>query len=338
MHRCIELAEAGLGYAAPNPLVGALLVHEGKIIGEGYHREFGKAHAEVNAIKDAERNSQGNIPDGTSLYVNLEPCDHQGKTPPCTDLILSKKISRVIIGCVDPSEKVHGRGIQKLKSNGVEVISDVLQEASKYLNRRFFTFHEKKRPYVILKFAMSADGYLSPEDASGGIHWITGTLSRKLVHKWRSEESAILAGFRTIVTDNPELTVRDWTGRNPVRIIPDRQLELSKESRVLNNAAPTLVFNEKENRKGNPEYIQIAFASPVKEISDILHKRNIQSLIVEGGRQTLIDFIQSGTWDEARVFMGKSWLCGGTRAPELPGIIARTTTIENDTLFHIFPR
>ena len=248
MQRCLELAGNGLGYVAPNPMVGAVVVHKGEVIGEGYHRQFGQAHAEVNAIQAVKDSS---LLEESTLYVNLEPCVHTGKTPPCTDLILAKKIPSVVIGTPDPNPLVQGKGIEKLIKSGIQVTTGIIEDACRDLNKRFFTFHKLKRPYIILKWAQTKDGFIDIKRKAGesiGVNWITSPLSRDLVHKWRSEEQGIMAGTHTVIMDNPHLNVRHWNGKNPVRIVLDRSLKIPKHFHVLDNKQ-SLIGQRKDRQK-----------------------------------------------------------------------------------------
>lgn len=317
MNRCIELAQQGAGYAAPNPLVGSVIVWKDTILGEGFHEQYGNAHAEVNAIKSVSDESL--LPDSI-LYVNLEPCAHHGKTPPCADLIIEKKIKKVVIGCMDSYSEVAGKGIEKLRQAGIEVIVGVLEKDSRFINRRFFTFHEKKRPYVILKWAQSTDHFIDIERASGekGTYWITGPETKKTVHRWRSEEAAILVGKNTIANDNPQLTVREVKGHSPVRVIIDQKLRLDYGAyKVGDRTTPTIILSEKVIHSGdNLKFVQPASFS-VGNILNALHQLEIQSVLVEGGKETLQRFIDSGLWDEVRVLTGTTELKKGLPAPVL---------------------
>lgn len=329
MQRCIELAQLGLGNVAPNPMVGCVIVHEGKIIGEGFHHSFGEAHAEVNAINSVQNKS---LLSQATLYVNLEPCAHFGKTPPCADLIIQNKIKTVVIGCSDPFAKVNGKGIEKLKAAGIEVITDVLKNDSLELNKRFFTFHIKQRPYVILKWAQSTDGFIASADTKAS-QWISNKISRKLVHKWRSEEAAILIGTNTALKDNPTLNTRDWHGKSPLRIVLDNQLRLPKTLAVFKKDYPTLTFNAiKNEEQTNLQFIKINFENVVFEILKYLHQNQIQSVIVEGGSMILNSFINDGLWDEARIFKSQVNLNDGVKAPTISGRLTNTFQIENDIL------
>lgn len=314
--RCIELAKNGLGTTSPNPLVGSVIVYENQIIGEGWHKKSGEPHAEVNAVNSVKDKS---LLSKSTIYVSLEPCSHFGKTPPCCDLIIEHDIPNVVIGTVDPNEKVAGKGIKKLIEAGKNVTVDILEEQCNELNKRFFTFHQKQRPYIILKWAESADGFIAPEQRTEQKPvWITNQYSRQLVHKWRSEEHAILVGTQTVIDDNPTLNVRDWTGNNPIRIVLDRKNRIPKESNIINDDAKTIVISQEHNTSETDHILfeTIDFKeNSATEIVKTLYKHNIQSVIVEGGRQTLEMFINANLWDEARVFKGNVHLKNGTKAP-----------------------
>lgn len=321
INRCIEIAKNGLGTTAPNPMVGAVIVYNNRIIGEGYTSPFGGPHAEVNAIQSVANKT---LLSEATLYVTLEPCSHFGKTPPCSDLIIQHQIPQVVIGTVDTHSKVSGNGIKKLIEAGCKVTVGVLETACQEHHKRFFTFHNKKRPYIILKWAETADGFIAPKtrDAQKPV-WITNTYSRQLVHKWRTEEQAILVGTHTVSEDNPSLTVRDWTGRNPVRIVLDSQEKLSKELAIFNTEAETILLSKKT----------LDFNQPLAhQIGEFLHKKDIQSVIIEGGSQTLQTFIDENIWDEARVFTGKTKFSEGTKAPVFLGELTSETLIMDDTL------
>lgn len=335
MQRCIDLARLGLGHVAPNPMVGAVIVHEDKIIGEGYHRYYGGNHAEVEAINAVIDQS---LLANSTLYVSLEPCSHHGKTPPCSDLIVKKGIKKVIIGVQDSHSKVNGRGIEKMRNAGIEVTVSVLEKECRELNKRFFTFHERQRPYVILKWAQSQDGYLDkirqPEEK--GIHWISSPETKVLVHKWRSEEQSIMVGRKTVQIDNPSLTVREFSGNNPIRIIIDGQLQLSKELNIFSDDAKTFIFNRIKNDKtANIEWIKIAETN-VETILHELYKRDIISVFVEGGSRTLHYFIFGNVWDEARVIVGSSKLLDGTRAPFISNAPTLAFPFSKDMVYYYF--
>lgn len=332
--RCIELAQMGAGNVSPNPMVGCVIVLDNKIIGEGYHKKYGEAHAEVNAV-----NSVANPDDlkRSTIYVSLEPCAHFGLTPPCSNLIIEKQIPKVVIGSIDPFAKVAGKGIEKLKKAGIEVETGVLAEECDALNKRFFTFHKKKRPYVILKWAQTNDGFIDIDRSSenfGEPTWITGNQALLRVHKMRAEEDAILVGTNTAEKDNPSLTVRHCVGTNPLRIVLDKNLRLSKKLHLFDNSTPTLVFNSKENySEENTEFIKINFTrNVVLQILDILHKRNCLSLIIEGGKQVLESFIQENLWDEAHVYTGNKCFKSGVQAPILTGDSLSSEKIAADKL------
>ena len=258
MQRCIELASKAMGCASPNPMVGSVIVYNNKIIGEGYHEKYGSHHAEVNAINSVKDKS---LLSKSTLYVNLEPCAHFGKTPPCSDLIIQNKIPEVVIGCVDTFSEVSGKGIERMRSVGIDVKVGVLENESRELNKRFFTFHEKKRPYIILKWAESKDGFIAPKNQTKPF-WMTSSESKKLAHKWRAEEDAILIGRITAEKDNPSLTVREVEGSNPIRIVIDKDLKLSADFNLFNNDAKTIIFNQLKSEENNSNnYIKINFTS-----------------------------------------------------------------------------
>ncbi len=313
MKRCLELAKNGLPNAMPNPSVGAVIVCDDKIVGEGYTSAYGGPHAEANAIRSVKDQS---LLKKSTLYVSLEPCSHFGKTPPCCDLIIKHEIPTIIVGTVDTNSKVSGTGIQKIIASGKTVIIGVLEQECIESNKRFFTFHNKKRPYIILKWAQSQDGFIAPtnefrkdlEANERKPYWISNTFSRQLVHKWRSEEQAILVGTQTVIDDNPKLDVRDWTGKNPVKIVLDQRNRISKENYIFGNTSKTIVLTANE----------IDYTQKIgKQIADFLFDNAIQSVIIEGGRQTLQTFIDENLWDEARVFKGSILIENGVKAPEL---------------------
>lgn len=331
MSRCIALAQNGLGTTYPNPMVGSVIVYEGKIIGEGWHKKAGEPHAEVNAVNSVQDKS---LLKKATIYVSLEPCSHFGKTPPCCDLIIKNKIPNVVIGTVDPNIMVAGNGIKKLIEAGVHVTIGILEDECNELNKRFFTFHQKKRPYIILKWAQSQDEFIAPlEKLEKKPVWITNTYSRQLVHKWRTEEQAILVGTQTVIDDNPKLNARDWYGDNPVRIVLDQNNRIPEENAVFDNQTKTIVFSNSENTisKENTIFEVIDFKQNIApKIVDSLYRHNIQSVIIEGGLQTLQTFIDANLWDEARVFTGKTFLEKGIKAPSLPKTNSDKHTIDND--------
>lgn len=336
--RCIELAQNGLGTTYPNPMVGSVIVYEGHIIGEGWHKKAGEPHAEVNAIRSVKDKS---LLKKATIYVSLEPCSHFGKTPPCCDLIIANEIPNVVVGTVDPNEKVAGKGILKLIEAGANVTVGVLEKECNELNKRFFTFHQKKRPYIILKWAESQDGFLSPEkvlDQERKPIWITNPYSRQLVHKWRTEEQAILVGTQTVADDNPKLNARDWNGNNPVRIIIDRNNRIDKNSFIFDDSVKTIVFSNEDLKSStdNTSFEVIDFSKNIlPQILDVLYKNQIQSIIIEGGRQTLQSFIDENLWDEARIFNGKISFQSGTKAPIISRKNSIKTTILSDELIEI---
>ena len=338
MQRCVDLAYLGQGNVSPNPMVGCVIVKNGLIIGEGYHSEYGGKHAEIKAIESVI--DQKEIENST-VYISLEPCVHHGKTPPCVHELINRKIKTAVIGSRDSNPIVGGKGIESLKRVGIEVIENILEEECRKLNKRFFTFHEKRRPYVILKWAQTSDGYLDKNREIGekGINWISSPESKVLVHKWRSEEQSILVGRNTILNDNPSLTVREISGKNPTRIVIDSQLQLSKDVNIFSKDAPTLVFNRLKNDKiDGVEWIKISETS-TKHILDELFKRNIQSVLVEGGSRTLQYFIIDNVWDEARVIVGDVKFGDGIKAPVMNKVPSRAHQFSNhDTIYYYHRR
>ncbi|MGB1209980.1 MAG: bifunctional diaminohydroxyphosphoribosylaminopyrimidine deaminase/5-amino-6-(5-phosphoribosylamino)uracil reductase RibD [Lacinutrix venerupis] len=314
MHRAIQIAKNGLGKTRPNPMVGAVIVYNNKIISEGFTSKYGGNHAEVNAINAVKDKS---LLQQSTLYVTLEPCSHYGKTPPCSDLIIHYKIPNVVIGCVDDNPEVAGKGIKKLIDSGCKVTVGVLESKCKAHHKRFFTFHNKQRPYIILKWAETNNGFIAPATKNEQKPiWITNKTSRQLVHKWRAEEQAILVGTNTVVKDNPTLTVRDWTGENPIRVVLDKNNLLSKAYNIFNTEAETLIIKEHS----------------LKETCQYLYKKNINSIIIEGGAKTLQLFIDKQLWDEARVFKGALEFKEGVKAPVFSGNLISEQTIFNDVL------
>ncbi|WP_461452495.1 bifunctional diaminohydroxyphosphoribosylaminopyrimidine deaminase/5-amino-6-(5-phosphoribosylamino)uracil reductase RibD [Mucilaginibacter sp.] len=335
MRRCLELAELGKGLVSPNPMVGAVIVLDGKIIGEGYHQKYGGAHAEVNAVNQliANYDNYAELFKNSTIYVSLEPCAHYGKTPPCADLIIKHQIPKVVVGCRDPFDQVNGKGIEKLQAAGVEVVLGVLEDECRWLNRRFFTRVQKHRPYVILKWAQTQDGYFAPAD--GTQFWITGNESRKLVHQWRSEEDAILIGNKTAAIDNPQLNVRYGEGRSPRRAVIDRKLQLDTSLHLFDQSVDTFIFNEiKTDVDGRNKYIGLEeFDNYVPQyILYQLYLQDVQSVIIEGGAHTLNTFIKAGLWDEGRVFTGKVILNDGIKAPQINGTIDDDALLGSDRL------
>ncbi|RXG32858.1 diaminohydroxyphosphoribosylaminopyrimidine deaminase [Leeuwenhoekiella marinoflava DSM 3653] len=338
MSRCLQLAKNGLGNTYPNPMVGSVIVCDSKIIGEGWHQKAGQPHAEVNAINSVKETE---LLEKSTIYVSLEPCSHFGKTPPCSDLIIAKGIKKVVIGTVDPFAEVAGRGIKKLLNAGCEVLVGILETECQTLNKRFFTFHQKKRPYVILKWAESLNGFIAPDAESRNKKepfWITTKTSRQLVHKWRAEEQSILIGANTVKADNPSLTTRDWAGNSPTRIIIDRELSLSKEATVFDQQVPTLVITTlEEENKPNLKYIKVDFTKNLPaQICEALYTEGLQSVIIEGGAKTLQAFIDEKIWDEARVFKGSSIFQSGVKAPVLKAIQNSKNTMLNDDILTFY--
>ena len=319
MHRCLELARLGAGHVAPNPMVGAVLVHEGRIIGEGYHQLYGQAHAEVNCIASVRDEDRWLISRST-IYVSLEPCAHFGKTPPCADLIIRERIPRVVVGCRDPFPQVDGKGIGKMRAAGISVEVGILEKECIGLNSRFFVSNTQHRPYIVLKWAQSLNGRIS----GGGEDrvFISNEYTNRLVHKWRSEEAAILVGTNTALLDDPSLTVRLWKGRDPIRLVIDRELRLPASLRLFDGRVRTVVFNLlRHEEQGNPQYYQLAEdSSLVHQLVTALHQLRIQSVLIEGGAALLQSFIDEGYWDEARIITNESLqLSDGLASPVLAG-------------------
>jgi diaminohydroxyphosphoribosylaminopyrimidine deaminase/5-amino-6-(5-phosphoribosylamino)uracil reductase len=317
MRRCLELAKQGAGYVASNPMVGAVLVHEKKIIGEGFHQQYGGPHAEVNCINSVSGQEKHKILSSV-LYVSLEPCSHFGKTPPCTDLIIANKIPEVVIGCRDPFKEVDGKGIEKLKAAGIKVVYGILEDQCRQLNKRFFTFYTKHRPYIILKWAETGDGKL----AANGNHrlLISNKQTNRLVHKWRSEEASILVGTNTALLDDPELTTRNWPGPSPIRLVVDMDLKLPSSLKIFNDKQRTIIFNNiKHEEKDHLIYYQVTEdVSLVHQIVNALYQMKIQSVIVEGGARLLQSFIDEEMWDEARIIKNEELIINnGLAAPKL---------------------
>lgn len=319
MQRFLDLALLGMGDVAPNPMVGCVIVHNGKIIGEGYHQKYGQPHAEVNAIRSVQNPE---LLAQSTLYVSLEPCAHFGKTPPCSDLIIESRIQHVVIGTVDPFAQVAGKGIERMQKAGIDVELGVLETGCRDLNRRFFTFHEKKRPYVLLKWAQTLDGFIDT-DRTETQHptWITNALSKRLVHKQRSEESAILIGTNTAKYDNPALTVREWVGNQPVRLVIDRTGRLDPDLQIFDGKAPTWVFTEIEKQDSeNLKFVTLDFNQNIlPQMLTSLYQHEILSVIVEGGGELLNSFLELGIWDEAFVYTGNQFFGRGVPAPHISG-------------------
>ena len=351
MKRCVQLAKNGLGTTNSNPLVGSILVYKNIVIGEGWHYKPGQAHAEVHAIANAQTSavtrkikeregisSTKEVISRATLYVSLEPCSHVGKTPPCADLIITKSIRNVVVGSIDPNPKVAGNGIKKLRAAGCTVTTGVLEKTCIDLNKRFFKYHQQKRPYIILKWAETADGFIAPVAAQRSSKkepvWISNNYSRQLAHKLRTTEQAILVGTNTVTLDNPSLTARDWAGNNPWRVVLDRYLKLPKEVSILDEKAQTIILTEKEKiNKSNLFYEKIDFSERLAhQVCDILYRYEIQSLIIEGGMKTLQTFINEQYWDEAMIFKGNTNFKNGILAPTFKGNTFSKKSIKTDTL------
>lgn len=324
MRRCIQLAKNACCNAAPNPMVGAVIVCDGRIIGEGYHVRCGEAHAEVNAIRSVKNPS---LLSRSTIYVSLEPCSHYGKTPPCADLIIEKQIPRIVIGCSDPFAKVAGRGIQKLRDAGREVVVGVLEAECRQLIRRFVTFHTRRRPYITLKWAESADRFIDRTRTGGTPVILSSPITAMLAHKRRAEHSAILVGTRTALLDNPSLDVRHWAGPSPVRVVTDRHLSLPAGLHLLDGSRPTLVFTEEPHEPcPNLEFLAADYSRDLlPQLLEALHTRGLQSLLVEGGSRLLQSFIDAGLWDEIFVEEAPARLLSGVKAPEIDDKIPYAT-------------
>jgi diaminohydroxyphosphoribosylaminopyrimidine deaminase/5-amino-6-(5-phosphoribosylamino)uracil reductase len=326
MFRCLELASNGAGFVSPNPMVGSVLVYENRIIGEGWHQQYGGPHAEVNCIRSVNHEDQHLIPNAT-LYVSLEPCAHFGKTPPCSQLIIEKKIPKVVVACRDPFEAVNGKGIEQLQQAGVEVITGILEQEAIELNARFFCFHQEKRPYIILKWAQTNDGFIA--GTSDNRLLITHEQTNRIVHRWRSEEAAILIGTETAIKDNPSLTNRYWIGKSPLRLVIDKHLRLPAHLTMFNDGEPTIIFNEqKQEDMGHLKFVKINSDHYfIDQLFDYCYQNGIQSILVEGGTKLLQSFIDESHWDEARIVTNKALRIGsGLSAP----------TINNSTLLQSF--
>ena len=312
LKRCLELAKKALGKTFPNPLVGSVIVHEGKIIGEGFHQKAGEAHAEINAINSVKNKE---LLKESTIYVSLEPCSHFGKTPPCANKIAEIGFKKVVIGTLDSHEKVNGKGVEILQNAGIELSAGILEKESRDLNKRFFTFHERKRPYLILKWAQSADGFLDKDFKTTKI---SNSLVKQFVHTLRSEEHAILVGTQTALSDDPSLTTREISGRNPVRILIDLKLKIPRDAKLYNEDAPTIIFNsEKEETSGNIKFLKVEKENLVHQVMQKLFEENIQSVLIEGGSFTLQQFIDQNLWDEAIIIKNENLILeSGTKAPQ----------------------
>ncbi len=331
--RCIQLAKQGIRNTSPNPIVGSVIVYKDKIIGESYHQRCGESHAEINAINSVKNKD---LLKKSTLYVSLEPCAHVGRTPSCAKTITEIGIPNVVIGCIDPFDKVSGNGIKILENSGINVISRVLEKECISLNKRFFTYHEKKRPYIILKWAETLDGYIdivrTPDKPNAA--WITNAYCKTLVHKWRTEEDAFLVGSNTVILDNPQLTARKWSGNNPLRIIIDSTGKLRNSYKIFNSEAPSIIFNPTHEKiENSTTYIKIDFnENIIPQILNILYQIEVQSIVIEGGALTLSSFISYNIWDEARVFIGNKQFYKGIEAPKLCAPISEQFFYNNDKL------
>lgn len=337
MQRCLQLAKKGVGSVSPNPMVGAVLVYEDTIIGEGYHQQYGGPHAEVNCIQSVKNEHQPFL-SKSKLYVSLEPCNHFGKTGPCSDFIIEHRIPEVVIACKDPFEKVSGTGIEKLRQAGIKVSLGVLENAAVQLNKRFFCFHEKKRPYIILKWAQTANKMIA--HSNGHPLKISNSFTDKRVHQWRSEEAAIMVGTNTVIQDNPSLTTRWWPGKNPIRIVIDKYLKLPPDKKVFDGAASTMIFNFLEEKKvgANTFYKISPEKNLIQQILDVLHKNNVQSVLIEGGALLIQSFIDAELWDEVRVITNSKLIVeDGLCAPVLKSRqYALEECIDDDFLHYYF--
>lgn len=338
MQRCLQLAKLGNGYVAPNPMVGAVLVYNHNIIGEGFHEKYGSAHAEVNCINSVSEINKNKIPFST-LYVSLEPCNHFGKTPPCTSLIVKHKIKKVVIGCTDTFNLVNGSGINFLKENGVEVVVNVFQHECETLNKNFFTFHQKKRPYIILKYAQSTNNKIASHKSERT--FISNYFSNNLVHRWRSEEAAILVGTTTALKDNPALTNRLGYGNNPVRLVIDKHLQIPTHYNLLDNSTKTIIFNFlKDDVKQNTFFVKLNMhENVIHQIVQFCTKNNLISILVEGGTNLLQSFINQNLWDEARVITNNTlFIEDGVDAPNFNGQILNKISLLHDTITFYTPQ
>lgn len=332
MHRALELAALGSGHVSPNPMVGCVIVHKGEIIGEGWHKAYGGPHAEVNAINSVLDKT---VLKESDVFVTLEPCAHYGNTPPCADFLVQHQVRSVIIGAVDTNPLVGGKGVDRLKKAGINVKTGVLEAESRQLNRRFFTFMEKQRPYIMLKWAETADGFIARGNFDS--KWISSTYSRRLVHKWRAEEAAILVGTNTAHYDNPMLTVRDWSGKNPVRIVIDRHLRLNASLHLFDRSVPTLCYNlVREEHEENLELIKLEEEGFVLQLLDDLYKRKISSVMIEGGTSVLNLFIQQGLWDEARVFRTAGTFGKGIESPLMKATLVHQEQLPGSDILSIY--
>lgn len=341
MHRCLQLARKGEGFTKSNPMVGAVIVYENRIIGEGYHRQFGEAHAEVNAIKSVKNE---NMLKESTLYVSLEPCAHYGKTPPCAELIISKGIPKVVIAVRDPNPKVSGRGVELMKSKGIEIVEGVLEKEATELNRFFFINQKENRPYIILKWAQSRDGYIDNHrtvDEDKPPVLISNRLTHTIVHKFRTQVQGIIVGTNTALLDNPQLTARKWYGDSPTRIVIDRENKIPQDSALFDGTVQTFIFTASAPRERNFDnkqikYIEIDFAKDTnRQIITHLYNEKIYSLLIEGGTKLLSSFIDKNLWDEAFIESSDKLLIDGVRAPKISGCITGTKKLLTSTQYHL---
>jgi diaminohydroxyphosphoribosylaminopyrimidine deaminase/5-amino-6-(5-phosphoribosylamino)uracil reductase len=331
MKRAISLAQKGRGRVSPNPLVGCVIVQDGKIISEGWHQQYGGPHAEVNAVRAVTNKA---LLKGSTVYVNLEPCSHFGKTPPCADMLIESQVAKVVIANIDANPLVSGKGIGKLKDAGIAVVTGILEQEGRALNARFFTFIEKKRPYVILKWAETRDGFIARSNFQS--KWISNEHSRQLVHRWRSEEDAVLVGTTTAQYDNPQLTVRDWPGRNPTRVVIDRYLRLNRFSNLFDGKTSTICYNTvRDEDAGLLKLVKISEQDFILKLLTDLHRQNIQSVMVEGGSKTIQLFVDLGLWDEARTFRSAQTFGTGVKAPCVDGLKMSEGNLSGDEVAFI---
>ncbi|MCH2198120.1 MAG: bifunctional diaminohydroxyphosphoribosylaminopyrimidine deaminase/5-amino-6-(5-phosphoribosylamino)uracil reductase RibD [Flavobacteriales bacterium] len=333
MRRCFQLAEQGRGIVSPNPLVGCVLTVGERIIGEGYHHEYGSHHAEVNAVNSVQDPS---LLSQATAYVNLEPCAHHGKTPPCADMLIKHQVKRVVISNRDPFDEVDGKGIERIKAAGIKVAVGVLEDDGIWLNRDFFTYHTKQRPFIQLKWAQTSDGFFDKSRQTNelGSTWITAPSTRKLVHTMRADADAILVGNKTVLIDNPELTVRDVAGKNPLRVVIDMNNAIAKGHRILNDEAPTLIINGfKSITQGSNEWLQVSSNQVFEDLMNALYERKVQRLMVEGGAFTIQRFLMNELWDEAMVLEGNKTFGAGMKAPSIPQQASHVYMYRQDRIY-----
>lgn len=336
MQRALELASKAKGLVSPNPMVGCVLTHKGKIIGEGWHQKYGEAHAEVNAVANVFENNKAELLAEATAYVSLEPCSHYGKTPPCADLLIKHRIKRLVVASLDPNPLVAGSGFRKLEEAGISIKTGVLDEENKKLNAAFFTFFEKKRPYILLKWAETSDGFVARENFDS--KWISNPLSRTYVHKYRSQSDAIMVGTNTAQYDNPKLTTRNWSGKDPLRLVLDTSLRLDKKSHLFDGELPTLCYNFiKSEKQKNKEYVKLNPKDVIPQILKDLYQRKIHSLLVEGGANLLQHFLAAKLWDKALVFKSRTSFGKGILAPQISGQLIDNQLVRGDFLQKYIP-